>query len=345
MLEQKQKQSKSEVKSQLNQEYFSQSKDDCSKRFNARENNRRIENTSLDLHHLYNMEKHKANVFKKSEIISKNLENYLKYKEVNSSDIIDKVAQYQNACFNSATGSIIPQYSLNHIRANHQAHSSLNQNFQQSEYSIQKEILNVPEQEQPNLINPLESIDNTESTRLKSKAMKKLEKVEDGQPTFYRYYAFNPNKNYNIKETVSTIKRNVVSPSNFKDLESILQLSKNETLKTSKSVLDFNLQQVTEKKKKTQLEKLNKLAVMQSNLKYIDSTNREIQEKVKIKKQGQNDYYHILDAQTNPKINKKIVNDKFKFYSDYRGFDLGEGLAKPNPITNPVNSYVFKSSK
>lgn len=327
--------SKSEMKEKLTDYYNCQSEEDKLKRQKLKEEKKQNQCTSLDIHHITNIENHKANIMKKNEIIALNLQRYSQFKEINHDD--EKIKDYQNKCFSLASGAIIPQSIISHMEpiSNHKDLSN----------SLEDIVPNVSKTE-PN--NEIKSSRLSKENNNKKKPNRKLKKIsntikeEDGLPTFYRYYAFNPSKNYNIKETVSTIKRNVVSPTNFKDLASILQISKNEQLKTSKSVLDFNIKQSIEKKKILELDKMNKLKVLQSSIISNEKAHSDIKEKESIKKQMQVEYSHDLDLQNKVKQNKKLVNEKFKFYSDFRGFDLGKGLDRPNPITNPVNSYVFK---
>lgn len=333
-LEGKSKQSKSEMKGKLTEFYVCQSEEDKIKRFKLLEEKRQTQSTSLDIHHLNNMENHKANIMRKNEIITKNLQLYSKFKEENHED--EKTMLYQNKCFNSASGAIIP-----HNMATHLESLTIDSINCQNENLISK---TEPCNETQNPV--IEKV--ADASKMSSRPNKKLKKLikasteEDGKSTFYRYYAFNPNKKYNIKETTSTIKRNVISPTNFNDLNSILQISKSNNMKNSKSVLDFNILQSIEKKKKLELDKLGKIKALQSSIKYTSKTNSEVKEKDHEKKQKQFEYSQELDLQNKVKPNKKLVNEKFKFYSDYRGFDLGKGLEQPNPITNPINSYVFK---
>ena len=168
-----------------------------------------------------------------------------------------------------------------------------------------------------------------------------LDKIRQHSPSYKQFYSFNPEKEYNLKETTTSIRNNIIAHNNAHHLEEIYKKSKSNYTAINKSILDFNKEQVKYKDMAKILEDENKRKLIEERLKESQKIKLENIESNIVRHQKQVNYKNILDHQLIPNYGVNNDQDKFKFYVTPKNYFLGGTQLDHNPIINPVNNYNF----
>lgn len=239
--------------------------------------------------------------------------------------------------------------SDNAYQSNQNNNNPLNYQHNQNEYNsnpqdYQNEYQNYSLNKSTNLQNKYPS--NTEND---------LQKWND--PNFYRYYSFNPIKEYNSQDVKSDIKRNFIAHNHDSALEDLFDKSRRSHMALNKSVHEFNKEQAENKYQNKLAEERNKANLIEERRKELERLKLENLEMNLLKREKQSTYKNLLDSQSYPfkplnnsyeapqnlNTNNNYQNhhNAFKFYVGEKNYNLGNTLLEHNPILNPVNSYSF----
>lgn len=168
-----------------------------------------------------------------------------------------------------------------------------------------------------------------------------LDKIRQHSPSYKQFYSFNPEKEYNLKDTTTTLRNNIIAHNNAHHLDEIFKKSKSNYTAISRSILDFNKEQVKYKDMAKALEDENKRKLVEERLKESQKIKLENIESNLVRHQKQVNYKSILDHQMIPNYGVNTDQDQFKFYVTPKNYFLGGTQLDHNPIINPVNNYNF----
>lgn len=168
-----------------------------------------------------------------------------------------------------------------------------------------------------------------------------LDKIRQHSPSYKQFYSFNPQKEYNLKDTTTSLRNNIIAHNNSHRLDEVFKQSKQNYTAISKSILDFNKEQVKYKDIAKALEDENKRKLIEERLKESQKIKLENIESNVMRHQKQVNYKSILDHQMIPNFGCKTDQDQFKFYVTPKNYFLGGTQLDHNPIINPVNNYNF----
>lgn len=170
-----------------------------------------------------------------------------------------------------------------------------------------------------------------------------MDKYRQNSPEYKKYYSYNPQKEYNLMDTKSDIRGNIISHLSHgnKILDEAQENSKKNYKAINKSILEFNQEQVAYKNLAKILENDIKKNINNERLLELQKLKLESQENQMLKIQNQQNYKNILDNQLYFGDSIKNTNDPLKFYVHPKNYYLGNTQLEVNPIVNPVNNYSF----
>lgn len=420
-IQQRQKniQYKIELNNKLNQEYQREEEEKKLRKLKEDEENRKKQNTGLDLKYEKHMGDFRRKVNDLSDKVHNNAQNFIKYKTENYNN--DKrIENYQDKCYNAyGKNNIILQNKINDDNGDYQYdvpmnYNAINTNNNQDNYwgsnqisqgynpsnqysndinnkydqynQVQEstEILDVDKyrinsdlicndknhinsinssqpnnRNLPNISNlgfnsSIRNINNNSHNIYQSFSHNNnynnnynqddLEKIRQNSPSYknsQNYYPYNSRNDYNKQETHSSLNKNILAHNNSHHLEDMYKKARNEYTAISKSVLDFNKEQINYKNHSRLLEEQDKKKMIDERMREAQKMKLQNMESNIMKHQKQNNYKNILDSQTNPSLKNNSTQDSFKFYVGPKNYYLGSTQLDYNPILNPVNNYGF----